>query len=60
MLGAVLLLEHRASLSFSQAPFLPNKFNKLAIIDVGGVGERLKPAVLKNKIADSLSDRKCN
>ena len=24
----------------------------------GGVGERLKPAVLKNEIADSLSDRK--
>jgi hypothetical protein len=29
-------------------------------IRVGGVGERLKPAVLKNKIADSLSGRKFN
>ena len=26
----------------------------------GGVRERLKPAVLKNKIADSLADRKFN
>jgi hypothetical protein len=26
----------------------------------GGVGERLKPAVLKNKIVVSLSDRKYN
>jgi hypothetical protein len=30
------------------------------IISGGGVGERLKPAVLKNKIADSLSIRKFN
>jgi hypothetical protein len=31
-----------------------------AILRNGGVGERLKPAVLKNEIADSLSDRKSN
>jgi hypothetical protein len=30
------------------------------IITIGGVGEWLKPAVLKNKIADSLSARKFN
>jgi len=30
------------------------------ISESGGVGERLKPAVLKNEIADSLSDRKFN
>jgi hypothetical protein len=31
-----------------------------AIIKDGGVGERLKPAVLKNKIAVLLSGRKFN
>ena len=41
-------------------PLVTRLTDKWFIIINGGVGERLKPAVLKNKIADSLSGRKFN